>query len=135
MIDTIVRDDLSPDETSLVEEVSLKVVGEADKLSLSRCNFFVFFRYNILKHELERRGPTFNPRIEGDDRNPFDQHYWLAFDLGPSGSRTVLIDPLFGYIGLEESTKNVMDEAHLGYYKRKRVIPSPAEVRMKTIAI
>ena len=131
---------LSQKEKELVKEITIAVLSdlkETSPHSLELCTFFVSNGYEPLVKAVKHRSGIKNPRIEGDDANPFDQHYWLAFDIGNDGQkhiRTVLIDPIFGYVGLEEFTGDLLDYEHLWYYKRKRVV-SKEEVRLKTIGI
>ena len=79
----------------------IKIVGERYKHVLERCNWFAEFGYEILAEEIGSYDIASDPQIKGDDDNPFNQHYWLVFGLGGNGrKREVIIDPIFGYLGL-----------------------------------
>lgn len=114
------------------------------KWALDRCTFFASYGYDYLQRAatlLPRR--ISNERIEGCDENPFDQHYWLAFDVSSSGkpiTRDILIDPVFNYIGLESSAGDVLKENICKYYSRKRFVPANTAhenggIRIKTIGL
>ncbi|MBI4036491.1 hypothetical protein HY386_01260 [Candidatus Daviesbacteria bacterium] len=139
---------LNQTEQDLVRSVAFSVFLGALKCasySLRRCTFFADIAYEPLVKSLEGIEIASNSRIEGDDENPFDQHYWLAFNLLTEGGgvpEVVLIDPIFGYLGLEKFAGDKFPgwTGHLEYYRRKRIVPwrTPVwegGVRIKTIGI
>lgn len=97
-----------------------------------RCTFFAHDGIDLLIKEIKSIANFFNPRIEGCDHNPFDQHYWLALYID---KKPAIIDPIFGYIGLEEFAKEKLDNVHLRYYKEKGVIPTKDDIRIKTLSL
>lgn len=102
--------------------------------ALERCTFFAEHGYDVLVRLLPEFPALTNPCIEGCDENPFDQHYWLAANLiNGADPRAVIFDPIFGYVGLAEKTRNP-------YYDKKRLVTPhiPAwegGVRIKTMSI
>lgn len=123
-----------------VEELVLKVLNQTKRKydwALSRCTFFADDGIGILEENIKNFLDFSNPRVEGCDKNPFNQHYWLAFDtsFGP-----VIVDPIFGYVGLEAKANLVIDDEAVQYYQGKRVVDhtKPAwegGIRIKTISI
>ena len=82
-------DDVNLDraDAELVETIAREVLGgvcDKHAVYLDRCNFFAEGGIDFLVNATSRREGVVNPRIEADDRNPFNQHYWLAFDLALS---------------------------------------------------
>lgn len=100
--------------------------------ALERCTFFAEFGYEPLAEALEGRHGVSNPRTEGCDDNPFDQHYWIGFDF--EGPRATIVDPIFGYVGLQEHAGDVLDAVHTRYYAEKRTVPK-GQVRVKTFGL
>ena len=70
---------------------------------MRRCNWFVDTAFPNLKQLCDSHLDLNDPRIVGCDFNPFDQHYWLEVDVvSNTGNQAVIIDPIFGYVGLKE---------------------------------
>jgi len=139
-------------ENSLTQEqiIQLKQLanGTIDKLksehpwALNRCTFFASTGFSTFQKVLASTPLFTNERIEGKDDNPFDQHYWLGCDVCTTESETdaIIIDPIFNYFGLERLAKEILGDAFLEYYKKKRIVlPNKpyweGGVRVKTIGI
>ena len=129
---------LNEQEQKTVKSIVYRLFEELSKQypwALDRCTFFTDRGYDILLKITNEYPKVKNPRIEGCDYNPFDQHYWLAFDLvNNSEERTIIVDSVFGYIGLENMAEEKLSSTHLRYYKEKRHVPRGG-VRVKTIGI
>ncbi|MBI4177761.1 MAG: hypothetical protein HY516_05380 [Candidatus Aenigmarchaeota archaeon] len=135
---------LSEEEQVLVRSISTETLSGAVRrfpYALERCTFFADIGYDSLVEAVRKPGAN-NPRIEGDDKNPFNQHYWLAFNLTGTESRArpVILDPIFGYAGLEEHAPDLLDDNHVSYYRRKRIVPPhkpqwEGGVRIKTTGL
>ncbi len=130
-------DGLTAAEISLLIDVAIQLFNGSAKKSryaLDRCTFFADSGYDILVKLVSQHPDFANPCIEGCDENPFDQHYWLSADLVNEGeSRKVIFDPIFGYVGRADKTRNP-------YYDNKRVVTPnvPAwegGVRINTMSI
>ena len=122
---------LNEEEQGAVKKIAMGVLNEMEKNQkhcLERCTSFADTGIDYLL-----RTDAENPRIEGCDENPFDQHYWLAFDIN---EKQVVIDPIFDYIGLESEAPDKNQK----YYQRKRKVEAhkphwEGGVRVKTIGI
>lgn len=88
--------------------------------AFQRCTWFGEYGYlalaEILKNKTYSRFFT-DPRVEGCDSNPYDQHYWIACNISGinAADSTLIIDPIFKYIGLQSHNDN-------NYYKNKRKV-------------
>ena len=131
---------LSPEDQSALITVAEQVFSGARQRfrhALERCTFFAETGFDAL-NELVAQDPRWQRvRIEGSDKNPFDQHYWVAGDLN---GESVVLDPIFGYVGTDNAAGKVLNDDHLRYYRTKREVPAhtPAwegGVRVKTTAI
>ncbi|MFA6602219.1 MAG: hypothetical protein WCT01_00295 [Candidatus Shapirobacteria bacterium] len=130
-------DGLTPTEMAMIVGLATQLFDGSKiefKYALDRCTFFAEYGYDVLVRLVTNHPHLANPRIEGSDKNPFDQHYWLAVDLVSNEvPQSITLDPIFGYVGLAEKTHNP-------YYDRKRIVTPhvPAwegGVRIKTISI
>jgi hypothetical protein len=130
-------DGLTPAEMAMLVGLATQLFDGSKKefeYALDRCTFFAEYGYDVLVRLVANHSNLVNPRIEGCDENPFDQHYWLAVDLvGKEVPQSITLDPIFGYVGLAEKTHNP-------YYDNKRIVPHgvPAwegGVRIKTLSI
>ena len=114
---------LSEEEQEYVIDIAEETINKTNKRihrSIEACHFFSETGYDFLAEAVSRSGMK-NPCIRGDDENCFDQHYWLSFDV-PAG--TVIIDPVWNYVGLEKHSRDILDYSHAAYYTRQRkVIP------------
>ena len=136
---------LSNIEAGRVKNIALSVfhtLAEDAPYRLEICIFYADPGYDALSEEIEDDPLFVNPRIEGCDGNPFDQHYWLSCDLvRVNGSNdTVIFDPVFGYIGLEKEATKVLVDTYLRYYREKRRVKAwmsvgDGGVRIKRISI
>jgi hypothetical protein len=120
---------LNEAEQELVKDIFIDVLGFVDwrcSLSLKRCNYFVHNGHEPLNRAVEERTDAENPRVEGCNGDTEDQHYWLAFDLTGTGipydPKTVLIDPVFNYMGLGRHADEVLSIEQISYYQRRTVI-------------
>lgn len=128
-----------------VRDIALQTIRGAkhrDSIALERCTFFADPGYDALVKSLTGRSSSIdNPRVEGDDRNPFDQHYWVAFDVvRKEDVRPVVIDPILRYVGLQEEAYRVIPGDNLRFYARKRIVVPHAAVwdggvRVKTMGL
>lgn len=115
-------------------------VKNESRYSLDRCTFFAEPGCKILSEIIKDNSLLTNPRIEGNDKNPFDQHYWVAADLEKDGKKeTIIFDPIFGYVGLQKKASKTIGEL-ARYYRRKRTVPygtpyGEGGVRIKTMSI
>jgi|GEM_PF-3464460 len=134
---------LSEPEINTLNNVAKQLFERVQKKSrynLDRCTFFVEPGYKILSEIIKHSSLLSNPRIEGNDKNPFDQHYWVAADLEKAGEReTIIFDPIFGYVGLQKKASKTIGEL-ARYYRRKRTVPYGTPyleggVRIKTMSI
>ncbi|MDO8452615.1 MAG: hypothetical protein Q7S79_02585 [bacterium] len=137
---------LRPEEFTMVKDVARKIFTGAKarfKYALNRCTFFAEPGYDELREVQKSSSGVSNPRIEGKDDNPYDQHYWVAFDVKTERGvlEAVILDPIFGYVGLEANAKDVFPNPDfLEYYTKKRKvephkIAAEGGVRVKTIGI
>lgn len=108
-------------DNKLVEEVGTKVIEKAQEEDvLDRCTFFAGPGLEALEKAISGTPELIEPEIRGCDANIFNQHYWVEFTL-KSGMRKVIIDPIFGYVGLASKASNTIGSE---YYKHSRhVIP------------
>ncbi len=130
---------LSDEEDTLVKNVSLYVLenlSRKEPWALSRCTFFADrgIDYLVLA---ARIFPIHDPRIHGDDINPFNQHYWLAYDLLRESQRAeIVLDPIYAYLG---KTEFAPETFHYHNERKRRVFAHKAigdgGVRVKTIGI
>ena len=116
-------DEMNDEERKTVTEIVEKLFAKLSAHSLKRCTFFADAGYPIL----EKIAKVYAPQIFGDDKNPFNQHYWLSISLPNENTentkkRTIIIDPIFEYIGLEDEAEKVLDNVYLNYYRRKRIV-------------
>ncbi|PIN80158.1 hypothetical protein COV11_04545 [Candidatus Woesearchaeota archaeon CG10_big_fil_rev_8_21_14_0_10_30_7] len=126
-------------EAKLVHQIvreTIERLHQEAPYSLRRCTFFADNGYKFLEEAVQNTEAS-NPRIEGCDSNPFDQHYWLAFDLEIG---TIIVDPIFNYFGLERNAGDLLPDYKTNYYRRKRKVrPNKSVdeggVRIKTIGI
>lgn len=136
---------LSASEQTLIKDIAIKLFnGAKDEFShaLERCTFFADSGHDVLVNLAGDESHLENPRIEGCDKNPFDQHYWVACDLVRKNERgvEVLFDPIFCYVGLAERADDLLDDGYVRYYQNKRRVKphkhvSEGGVRIKTIGI
>lgn len=130
----------------IIKEVATAVLDNIVKQEswiLHRCTFFASSGIDYLLKATENKQTVVNPRIEGNDANPFNQHYWLAFDIQPKGKpliKDVLLDPIFKYIGLQAHAEDLLDPDYIVYYAKKRIVPPnkpvwEGGVRVKTLSI
>lgn len=134
-------DDTESDIVFLTSLNTMRGAVEEFRYSLDRCTFFASGGYKPLSREVGKRDMLSDPRIEGCDSSPFDQHYWLAFDIA-SGDRkkAITIDPIFGYIGMHDHADMVLGKEKLLYYTSKRIVPPDKPsfeggIRIKTIGL
>jgi hypothetical protein len=122
----LVRRNLNKDEADEIKTVVHSFVRKGLTRNpdiLEKCTFFAEFGFDFLEEVLRERKQFANPRIEGDDANSDNQHYWLAFDAVRLGARDcIIVDPIFGFAGLESSARAVMHPEFVDYYYRKRLV-------------
>ena len=108
-------------DCGLVEEIGIRVIKKAqDEDVLDRCTFFAEPGLKALEEIVSETPKITEPEIRGCDSNVFKQHYWVEFTL-KKGMRKVIIDPIFGYVGLLSKSLNTSGNE---YYKHSRhVIP------------
>jgi hypothetical protein len=115
---------LSEEEQKLVESIGTEVIEGSKakfKYALNRCTFFAEPGLKVLEEVVIRKPEVTNPEIRGCDKNLFDQHYWVEFTF-KQGSRKVVIDPIFEYVGLLDKSSGTDGSA---YYRHSRhVIPN-----------
>lgn len=113
---------LSSQEQSVVKQLAVDIFTDIRDYRLEKCTFFAEPGWEKLSELVEEQGGIVNPRIEGCDQNLFDQHYWVAGDLSDDAktTRTVIFDPIFGYVGLEKKAGDILSGDHLRYYREKR---------------
>ena len=135
---------LTEPEQALVREVAVAtIIGAKQRFqyALERCTFFGDYGRDALEEALAGRSEVANPHIEGDDENPFNQHYWVAFDLlRPEGSVPILVDPIFHYVGRRDQIGDVLSPEYTQYYGRARIVRPHKNrleggVRVNTIGI
>ncbi len=129
---------MSTKEKEVITTIVEELFAQLPLYALRRCTFFADKGHQVL----EKIAGGYNPQIWGDDKNPFDQHYWLSisFPQENNDTRRVIIDPIFGYVGLEGEAEKFLDEDHVGYYLRKRFVSpniprSEGGILIKTMGI
>jgi len=135
---------LSNDEISTLTQVANRLFdGSKEKYeyALERCTFFAEPGYDTLVEIIVDTPSLTNPKIEGYDENPFNQHYWVGADLvREDGPKPVVFDPIFGYVGLLEKASTLLNQDYVRYYNNRRTVPPHVPsweggVRIKTISI
>lgn len=134
---------LSEFEQKELKDLAVAVFKGAVELSpsaLERCTFFAEPGYKVLMKLIEKSSLFVRAAIRGDDTNPFQQHYWLECDLMREDKLTgeVVIDPIFGYVGLKSRAGNFLGDDR--FYRRGRNVKpnTPAwegGVRINTMGI
>lgn len=100
---------LSKEEQDRVRSLASQLFVGLAPLDLERCTFFAEPGWERLSILLEGESGVVNPRIEGCDSNPFDQHYWVGADLVREEEQAPLIfDPIFGYVGTLANAGDVL---------------------------
>ncbi|HLD04357.1 MAG TPA: hypothetical protein VJG90_01435 [Candidatus Nanoarchaeia archaeon] len=118
---------LNEAEQTLIREITrATLVGAKERFNyaLERCTFFADYGRDALEETLKGQEIGTNPHIEGDDLNPFTQHYWVAFDLRTSeGPVRIVIDPIFAYVGRKDQAQGVVrQDVYVSYTQRCRVV-------------
>lgn len=133
---------LSPEKQSLVKQIATDIFTNTKDNDLQRCTFFAEPGWEKLSELIKEQEIIINPRIEGCDKNPFDQHYWIAGDIvdDKKNPKTIIFDPIFGYVGLEEKADDILSPDHTRYYQEKRKVEpykhvSEGGVRINTMGI
>jgi hypothetical protein len=117
-------DGLAEEEFNLIKKTAIDVFDKVEKEDLgsfSRCTFFAEPGLEALEEIVKTEKSLKNPEIRGCDSNPFDQHYWVEVTI-KKDSRKVIIDPIFGYVGLFDKASNTT--GHEYYNHSRHVIPN-----------
>jgi len=127
---SLVLEGLTEEEREITIDIAAKTLYAIKDIpgALGRSTFFVVHGYPVLVENSRSAEGVKAPRIEGCEFKPFNQHYWLAFDVN---TKQIIFDPRFKYLGLRRHAGEALGSLHIVYYYNKRVILSVGDIEIK----